>query len=190
MTNKNDLRRYLKDQLHLLSLADAAKKSEQIYERILSKECWQVAHTVALFASIPHEPQIQPIIEMAWQAGKTVLLPRVKDEQTLDLHKVRGWSDLVSGSFGISEPKVDATEVVAPELVELILVPGLGFDRSGTRIGRGAGLYDRLLPKLKSWATRIGVFYGCQELAHIPRERWDSTLPFIITEQETIISTG
>jgi 5-formyltetrahydrofolate cyclo-ligase len=93
--------------------------------------------------------------------------------------------------YGIPEPKIDESELVAPEDMQLVLVPLLAFDRQGHRLGSGAGYYDRSFAFLRQGErprepVLIGVAYSFQEVEHIAPQEWDVPLDFIATEHELI----
>ena len=100
--------------------------------------------------------------------------------------RLRMLDELEPGYKGIPEPKVslrsDPMRIVLPETIELAIVPGLAFDRKGKRLGRGAGFYDRFLPKLPSAAIVIGLAFECQVFDSIPTEPHDRAVNILVTE--------
>ncbi len=92
--------------------------------------------------------------------------------------------DLVPGAFGVSEPPrpLRATELAAGEP---LLVPGLGFDRCGQRLGRGGGYYDRLLAAHPT-CFALGVAFGCQLVDRLPVDPWDRPVTAVLTDRELL----
>ena len=124
------------------------------------------AGTVLLYVTaFPEEIDTGPMLRTALEAGKRLVVPRVeRASRSLRLHEVADLAaDLIPGMLGIPEPRREA-RVVAPEEIDWVLVPGLGFNTEGYRIGRGAGHYDRLLPTLRPevarWAARLRLPMG------------------------------
>lgn len=112
-----------------------------------------------------------------------IVFPRVEMEsKRIDFYRVRAWSDLVPGSFGVREPDPERCSLVPMSEIEFLLVPGVAFDRHGGRLGRGGGFYDRLLEQLPKSVPRVGAFFACQELTEVAREAHDQPLDRVITE--------
>lgn len=141
---------------------------------------WREARTVCAFSALPSEPDVLA----SWPRGKKIILPRV-EESGLSLHFVESRAELVEGGFGICEPHGNAP--LAEGRADLILVPGLAFDRSGVRLGRGGGYYDRLLAGFHG--VRVGVCFEEVIFERIPAEAHDVTMDFLITPGG-IISCG
>lgn len=91
--------------------------------------------------------------------------------------------DLVEGKFGIKEPRVDLEEIAMRD-VDLFLCPGLGFDRKGNRIGRGAGYYDRLLTGVRPDAEIAGVCFSYQIIENVPVDENDVGMGRVFTDKE------
>jgi 5-formyltetrahydrofolate cyclo-ligase len=142
------------------------------------------AKALGAFVSDGTEPDLSVFIEHGLQAGIKIYLPRsVKDDgrryEMVEIKDMR--NDLVPAKYGIMEPAQSLKAASEDVLKALIwLVPGVAFDSKGSRLGRGKGVYDRLLNK--SSGTRIGIFYQCQANTVIPVEAHDCPLDMIITE--------
>lgn len=121
---------------------------------------------VASFAAMPGEPDLSALLE--WMPHRNWYYPRVVDQSTLALHRVRGIDGLVSGTFGIPEPTADAPHIEV-EAIDAFLCPGLAFDPRGGRLGRGRGYYDRLLAAARPDALRVGICF--------PNQLVESTFP-------------
>ncbi|NJK92661.1 MAG: 5-formyltetrahydrofolate cyclo-ligase, partial [Blastochloris sp.] len=109
------------------------------------------------------------------------LFPRVRGE-TLDFFQVRRWEDLVPGPWNLLEPGPQSISV-DPASLDLILVPGLGYDRRRQRLGRGRGFYDRHLATLPARVQRLGLFFSIQEVIKLPCDEHDQALSAVLTEQ-------
>jgi 5-formyltetrahydrofolate cyclo-ligase len=153
---------------------------QKILSHLRSWDAWVAARTVCAFTALPSEPDVLT----PWPDGKTIILPRVVGSQ-VRLHLVDNSEVLVAGSFGILEPAPNAP--VALARADIILVPGLAFDLSGVRLGRGGGFYDRLLTNFEG--LRVGVCFEESVLERIPAEPHDARMDFLMTPGG-IISCG
>jgi 5-formyltetrahydrofolate cyclo-ligase len=170
-----------------LPAAARAARSARIWERVWARAEWAEAVTVMLYASMRTEVDTAPGVEAARRSGKRVALPRVGEHGL----EVRLWEEGValveSGSMGVREPPDDAPQL-DPASVDLVIVPALALDERGARIGYGAGLYDRLLPRLTR-ARRIAVAFDFQLVAEVPETPGDERVDVVVTD-ERVIETG
>jgi 5-formyltetrahydrofolate cyclo-ligase len=133
------------------------------------------AQSVLLYAkAFPEEIATEPLLSQALRLGKTVLCSRVdRRERRLRLFRVdEPIRQLAPGVRGIPEPNPDCLEV-APDAVDWVLVPGLGFDTRGYRLGRGAGHYDQLFTQLRPATPRWALIHDCQWVDDLPLEPHD-----------------
>jgi 5-formyltetrahydrofolate cyclo-ligase len=139
-----------------------------------------MANVVLLYWSMSDEVQTHSFVNR-WYNQKTLLLPCV-DGDNLRLRHYTGPDCMVAGEqFGIGEPSKEKSAEWDAEKVDLIVVPGVAFDRKGNRMGRGRGFYDRLLKSTPN-ALKVGVCYDFQMLDCIPVEEFDVPMDRIITE--------
>lgn len=177
---KAEFRRMLKAQK---TRVDAAA-DKTIIDRLISHEWYQAATCVMLYLSIGHEVDTNRLLDHALGAGKRVFVPRCHADGIMDAVEIFERNDLQSGMFGILEPKADLTQ--APhDAIELIIVPGMAFDREKNRLGRGAGYYDRFLDRACS-AKTIGICRNDRLFAQIPCEPHDHKMDALITEIEIL----
>lgn len=155
--------------------------SEKILNRLEETELFRRASCIALYHAIPGEVQTAGFIEK-WFDKKQLLLPLVVGDD-LRLLPYKGSNSLTPGSFGILEP-TDTETAVAESDVDLIIVPGVAFDRQLNRMGRGKGYYDRLLSTLQ--AHKIGICFNFQLQESVPVEPFDKKMDIVITENEVI----
>jgi 5-formyltetrahydrofolate cyclo-ligase len=134
---------------------------------------------VAGYWPIRDEMDVKSVVARLMDAGQPVCLPVVLgDEQPLELRLWEDGAPLYEAGFGTLAPAEDAPRA-APDV---ILMPLLGFDKRGTRLGYGGGYYDRTLERLSKRPRLVGVAFAAQELEDIPREPHDVPLDTIVTE--------
>lgn len=155
--------------------------SEKIRKRLEETDLFQQASCLALYHAIPGEVQTAGMLEK-WYPQKQLLLPLVEGDD-LYLLPYQGRESLKPGAFGILEPVKPQRPVTKNEM-DLIIVPGVAFDRQCNRMGRGKGYYDRLLSD--SETPKIGICFGFQLFDSIPAEPFDQKMNLIITENEVI----
>ncbi len=177
---KRRLREAVRLAVEALSVGERAAAAARIRGRLRSSRAWQSAGSVLFFASLPDEPDLWPLLQETLDAGKSVGLPWF--DGALKAYRVAAIRDLKTdvapGYFGIPEP-VEACRRSALKRLDLILVPGIGFDLHGRRLGRGKGFYDRLLSAVRG--TACGVAFDQQLVEVIPTEPHDYHLNCIVT---------
>ncbi|MCR5444629.1 MAG: 5-formyltetrahydrofolate cyclo-ligase [Bacteroidales bacterium] len=176
--DKSEVRRRMRELKRAVSPEEKLRRSELVMQRVEQTDAFKRAQVVLLYWSMADEVQTHAFVER-WYRRKTVLLPCV-DGDDLRLRQYTGPECLVAGEqFGIGEPT--GPEWTALDRVELIIVPGVAFDRQGNRMGRGRGFYDRLLKSTPN-AVKIGVAYDFQILDTIPVEPHDVRMNLVIAE--------
>lgn len=177
---KTALRTRLRAELKAHSTEARAAESTYLRARVKASSAWQNARAVLLFFPVPSEPDIAPLLADALAAGKLLALPRFNAaanayEAVRVCDPVR---ELATGPFQVREP-VAACPVAPLNRLDLALVPGLGFDARGHRLGRGKGHYDRLLAGFTG--MKIGVAFDFQIVTEVPREPHDIALAAVVT---------
>ncbi|HEX3988778.1 MAG TPA: 5-formyltetrahydrofolate cyclo-ligase [Verrucomicrobiae bacterium] len=180
ISTKAGLRAQLRAILKSQSEAASKSASAQAVQRLPGQSVWKKATSVLFYSPIAGEIDLSPLIESALKSGKTVALPRYAAESgTYEVVQVTDVKrDCVPGKFGISEPGPHC-EAWLLNALDLALVPGLGFDLAGRRLGRGKGFYDRLLSRIAG--AKCGVALDQQILTEIPAENHDVRMDFILT---------
>ena len=164
-----------------LSAKDRAERSEEIRKRVLETVRKYAPETLHLFLSFGSEPDTLPLLIPIWQMGIRTVVPVVLRTGIVLVPYAEG-TPLRPGPFGIGEPPVFQT--VPPDSVDLFLLPGIAFDRSGGRLGYGKGYYDRLLSGLSS--PRIALAFHEQIIDRTPLLENDILVDTIITDKEII----
>ena len=183
---KNRFRRELKDRRSGLLKSEVLNKSNQIKERLFSLKEFKQAHVVLFYISYDNEVYTHDMIKESISKGKRIVVPiSDKENRRLILSEFDEWNNLEPGSHGILEPRKDKIKEISVDKVDLIIVPGVGFDEKGHRIGHGKGYYDNLL-RNSTKALHIGLAFEFQIIDHVPTEKHDVTLDRIITEKRII----
>lgn len=172
------------------ALADREGPSRRIHQRLAGLDEYLHAGTVMCYVSFRAEVHTRPIIEGAWAAGKRVVVPYCVG-RTLDLFRLTRFDELAESTFGLLEPhpqlRPDPGRRVEPADLDLIVVPGLAFDRQGGRLGHGKGYYDRLLASTRPDARRVAVAFECQLVDRVPQLEHDVPMDKVVTEQAVYV---
>ena len=185
MERKQPLRQSYREQRNTFSKQELELASARITQRLVRLPAFLNAKTVLCYASFGSETITDDIIAWLHTHNRRVCLPVSRPDGTMYAAQVYGECDLRVGRLGVLEPP-SSCPVVPPQEIDLVLVPGLAFDRAGYRIGYGKGYYDRFLPQC-TCAVSIGLCFGSQLSAEpLPREAYDWPVGYIITEEEII----
>ena len=173
---KRSVRSEVRNAISALSEGEKHNLSAQIFSHIESLEEVKKATVVALFASLADEPQSEAIIERLARHTR-IVLPRIEGDE-MEFYEIS--VGLQKGAFGIMEPT--ATSPVEPSEIDVMIVPGVAFTRSGARLGRGKGFYDKYISRNGFRAYTIGVCYPCQIVEDLPTEPHDKILDMVICD--------
>jgi len=183
---KNTLRTSMKQQRKSEPQNLILEKSVKIKERLLAHPDYQKAKNILFYISYGNEVYTHDIIKHAFQTGKTINVPVTDVEsRTLHISQLSSWDDLAPGAYGILEPVKEKQRPVHFDSIDLIIVPGVAFDRKGNRLGHGGGYYDWLIGKLPTVPT-IGLAFTFQIVEELPVESSDQKVRTILTEDEII----
>ncbi|CCQ92215.1 5-formyltetrahydrofolate cyclo-ligase [Nitrospina gracilis 3/211] len=162
--------------------------SGRITETVLKLDAFRRAGTMLIYLSIPGEVETDGLVSAALDAGKRVCVPVIDSRRgELTAMHLPGWDiEFQTGPFGIREPEYRSQKRVPPEEIDLVLLPGLAFDRKGGRIGYGKGYFDRFLDRLNDRAGRIALAFDFQIHDTLPQSPLDRRVHKIITEKEII----
>lgn len=154
--------------------------SRKIFEGIISSKEFQTAQTISSYYPFRNEVDLLCLVEFS--PTKTIVFPRVvKGTTKLDFYSVKSLNNFGKGVFGLMEPKLFLPKIEI-EKIDLFLVPGLAFTKSGDRLGYGGGYYDETLRHKKPSSKTMGVSFDIQIADSLPNDPWDLKLDFIATE--------
>ncbi|MGM0603954.1 MAG: 5-formyltetrahydrofolate cyclo-ligase [Bacillota bacterium] len=188
MQKKEELRKKCLNERAQISQTKISSWSSKINKRFLSLPQLKKAKKVMAYASMRKEIETFDLLEKLLDQGYLLYLPFTrKDIVDLGTAQINDLdSDLKDGVYGVQEPAAKIRDEKPPEDLDLIIVPGACFTRSGYRIGYGGGYYDSFLSKHANQALKIGFCYDCFILDSIPVEEHDVPVDIIITEKEII----
>jgi len=186
---KGCLRKDLRNRLRGMAPAWREEVSAKARALLARQAVWREAKAVLFYAALPDEIDLGALLEQALAEGKTVALPRFSAKtQAYEACQVYNYArDCAPGNFGIPEPTARCPTFPLNRL-DLALVPGVGFDTAGHRLGRGKGYYDRLLAHVTG--MRCGVAFDEQIATGIPAEPHDIILDCIITPTQWLEIPG
>jgi len=181
---KEKTRKKLLLQRKALSKTEILKKSSNIKEKLFGLKKYKDAKTVLFYISYNGEVFTHDMIRQALKDKKVVVPISNKEDFSLSLSELKSWDDLEISSYDILEPKKDCVKEISIDEIDLIIVPGVGFDLKGNRLGHGKGYYDRLLEKTK--AKTVGLAFEFQIVENIPTDSNDVPVDIIVTEERII----
>ena len=189
-----ELRKHLRAQRAALSPRERAQAAAALAEVLEQVPEFVVDARVAGYWAMGGELPLHAAYARLRAREQSYHLPVIDATDALRFAPWQPGAALTTNRYGIPEPDVDAAQLLAPAALDLILVPLLGFDRRGNRLGMGAGYYDRSFAFLRDGArpaqpVLVGIGYHFQELPALTPQPWDVPLDFIATERELIACT-
>ncbi|WP_024794628.1 5-formyltetrahydrofolate cyclo-ligase [Tomitella biformata] len=165
--------------------ADAAALTTHFVESLLP-----AAGTICAYVPIGTEPGSLAMLDAAVAAGVRVLLPLTGAPGPLSWAQYNSAAGLHTGRFGLREPDGPPLPPTAISAASLILIPALGADRRGVRLGRGAGHYDRSLPLASPDAAFVVVVRDAELVAHLPHDPHDVAMDYALTPDLGLVQLG
>lgn len=172
--HKDELRKYISQQKRQFTPQQLAQLSFPVLDRLRPLLC--EAKVILAYYSLPDEVDTHTLIHELVAEGKTVLLPKVLDDTTMELRQYAGPQDLSEGAYHIMEPMGAPFKDFSQ--IDVALIPGLAFDPQGHRLGRGKGYYDRFLTAFKG--KTIGVCFDFQKVAEVPVDTHDVAVDRVV----------
>jgi 5-formyltetrahydrofolate cyclo-ligase len=187
---KVELRQQLRARLLAMPPEQRKEKSRKACRHLIATEQFQNASIIMMFLSLPHEVDTSDAILQAWQLGKTVAVPKISWQQRhmipVQINSLdTGFS---TGTWGLRNP---TTGVPIPfGQIDLVVTPGLGYDRKGNRLGRGGSFYDRFFANKDLRACRCGLAFAEQVMELIPTTESDEPVEWLVTDEEVVHCNG
>ena len=162
-----------------------SKKNQSIIDHFLNSPLFLHSKNLMLYVSFGSEITTHQIIQSALKQGKKVSVPIIQSKTTMIPARISTFPQGLSpDSYGILTPiQIIPTN---PKALDLVLVPGLVFDRQGFRIGYGGGYYDRFLPQLNPQCKTVGLIHSDFLVPTLPTESHDIPISHLVTEEKVI----
>ena len=180
--SKSAIRKLLRERLAAMTEADRHARSIAVCALLSQCDEFTTAKTIMLFLSMPTEVDTAPLALRAWQAGKTIVVPKLSWEQRRMLPtEITSLHTGLTVTAGVREPV--GGKPVPVDLIDLVIVPGLGFSSTGHRIGRGMGFYDRFLAQDAFAGISCGMGFEEQVVSELPVLDHDVPLAMLVTDR-------
>jgi 5-formyltetrahydrofolate cyclo-ligase len=181
---KEELRTSMRRVRAAIPPGERSRLAELIEEGLFGLPDLLDAETILLFYSFGTEVATAGIAERILASDKRLLLPYLADGGAMEAAEIRSGDELEPTSYGPREPGGGIP--VDPRSVDVVVAPGLAFDRRGNRLGYGGGHYDRYLARLGPAAVRVGIAFSLQIVDLVPAEPGDQRVEVIVTDQEVL----
>ena len=195
LTELQQRKEAIREQAHAArnALPNKDDLSRQIVARFMGLPEYAAARTVMFYVDVRSEVRTRHDLRRALETGKTIVVPYCVDGE-LELFHLTGMEQLSIGAYRILEPRTELRSLpenrVAVEDLDLIMVPGVAFDRRGGRMGHGFGYYDKLLEHARPETPLVALAFECQLFSEIPMQQHDIFMDKIVTEAQVYPGRG
>ena len=181
---KITLRKVLRQQRAQLTREQVTAAAAAVARQILACDAFCKAKSVMGFLAFGKELGVDAVLAAALAMGKTVAVPHIVSDTSFVAVRLNNLQDFDLDRYGIRTVR-PPLELIEPGELDLVLVPGVAFGRDGSRMGMGAGYYDRFLPRAKQ-AVTMGVAYDCLLQASLPTDEHDVKMQYLVSESGII----
>lgn len=190
--DKKRIRKKLLNERKNMREEDVKDLSEKIINKIKKIPVYQTSKTIMIYLSFENEVDSSELVRDCFENGKRVVVPYcIKEDKSIIPTEIKDLNiDLSEAKMGYLQPKKDSLNPVDISDIDLIILPGIAFDRKGYRVGFGAGYYDRFLGIVNFEIPTIGVAYDFQIVdSFIKMESYDIPVDYVMTEERIIVRT-
>lgn len=190
--NKSRIRKQMLNKRNKMTQDQVSEMSEKIMDTLKKIPVYKNSKTIMMYLNFGNEIESSEIIKESIKMGKTIVIPYCKSsDMSIIPTKINNLDlDLITDSTGYSQPKKESLDPIDNSEIDLIVVPGIAFDRKGFRVGFGAGYYDRYLGQLNFEIPTIGLAYDFQIVdSFIKMEDYDIPVDYVLTEERIIVRT-
>jgi len=196
-SDPQSLKQAIREQARKARIAQADKDAVSIAlcGAFMALPAYAAARTVMWYADAGSEVRTRQMLPIALTHGKRVIVPYcLVETNELELFHLEDMNELVEGAYKILEPKPElrglSSKRIAPEELDLVMVPGTAFDPHGSRMGQGKGYYDRLLKSARPDAPLVGMAFDGQIFPQIPMAPHDISMDLVLTPTATYTGRG
>jgi len=169
-----------------LSEEEVKEKSKKVIDNLRALEEFQKAKNILFYVSVNNEVDTREIIKELLKEKNIIIPYTIKNKPAIFLSELKDFVELEPKAFGILEPKEKYIREFDGEKLDLVIVPGIVFDKNGHRIGYGYGYYDRFLKTIAKDVVKIGLAFDFQLVDKVPEEEHDVPLDIVVTEKEVV----
>ncbi len=190
-----DLKTAIRTAAHAARKAQPDKEavSARITDRVMAMPQYQQAHCVMWYVDVRDEARTRHALPQALQSSQKIVVPYCVDGE-LELFYLESIDELELGMYKILEPRADLRDVAGKNVdvkeLDFVMVPGVGFDRSGGRTGHGKGYYDKLLENARPDTPLVALGFECQLFDEIPMQSHDIYMDAVVTEDAIYSGRG
>ncbi|MCL5057761.1 MAG: 5-formyltetrahydrofolate cyclo-ligase [Actinobacteria bacterium] len=186
--NRNEVRQRALKARMALSPQLVREKSGIITARVISSEAYRSAGSIMVYVDFRNEVSTGTLIAHCLKAGKKVSVPitDIEGKRLIPSALLDYPGDLEPGAWGILEPKKDCLRPVDPGDIDLVVVPGVAYDKGGNRLGYGGGFYDRFLPRTKPGTVYLAPAFEAQVVDDVFPGPLDVPVHIIVTEERVM----
>lgn len=192
--DRQTLRRELRASRRALTPLQQRQASQRLFRQLAQHPLFRRSHHIAFYLANDGEIDPYPLLCLAQRLGKQCYLPVVSGwpSQRMRFQRLQPSQRWERNRFGIQEPVSNPSLQTDPWRLSLVLMPLVGFDQDGNRLGMGGGFYDRAFSyrqrhKKLSRPTLLGLAHACQEVTQLPAAAWDIPLDGIVSDQQIIL---
>jgi 5-formyltetrahydrofolate cyclo-ligase len=184
ISDKKEIRKEIFRQLREQAPSLRRDRSRKVQEALLSSREFLESKLIMTYVSLPAEVDTRYFIEEALKRGKRIAAPCIdKESETIIASELSSIDDLAKGPYGIYEPKGGAARAIPLKEINLVVVPGIAFDKRNYRLGRGKGYYDKFLADEDlSSSSKIGLAFSFQIVDSLPLAPHDMPVSRVITD--------
>ena len=184
---KQILRKNMIQQLKELSQDERNDIQLKQQHLLFQSKLWENVLTIGITVSKGFEWDTKQIIQQGWKENKVIAIPKCHPiDKTMTYHEITSFEQLEVVYAGLEEPVIELTRPVETDQLDLCIVPGIVFDKSGYRIGFGGGYYDRMLPSIQ--APTLSICSDLQIVSSLPKESHDIPVDYLLSEAGIIRS--
>lgn len=187
---KQNIRKEIRKKLEALGFDSILQQSQKVISNLEKDKIFQKADKVFSYISKSDEVFTHDLIKELLAKGKVVVVPKVQSDKICFKRLLNWETDLEEGPFGLIEPKEHLETVEPSYRLDIYLIPGRAFDSNGFRLGRGMGLFDRLLAQIELKQELVGLALEEQLVSSLPKEAHDIPMNRIITDKQILIIQG
>lgn len=186
--NKRELRSIYMKKRSAISEDSIKSMSKLIESSLFSLDLYKNSSVIMTYVNFGNEVITENIIRHSLNLEKTIGVPiTIPKTRELIVSELRDFDkELEVGVYNILTPKKEYIREIKPSKIDLVLVPGIAFDRKGYRVGYGGGYYDRFLCKINENAITIALAFSMQLIDSVPKGYYDLPVDYILTEKELI----